>query len=125
VGLIIGTILAFAFLETPWQYLALIPLALWEALELYLFFKWRGVPSVMGLEALVGRRGRAVTDCRPDGQVRLRGEVWRARCPEGVKSGDEVEVASVDGLVVNVFPVHSSRGDQGSTGTVDTQSPTA
>jgi membrane protein implicated in regulation of membrane protease activity len=125
VGLIIGTILAFAFLETPWQYLALIPLTLWEALELYLFFRWRGVPSVTGPEALVGRRGRAVTDCRPDGQVRIRGEVWRARCPEEVKSGDEVEVASVDGLVVNVFPVHSSRRGQGSTGTVDTQSPTA
>jgi membrane protein implicated in regulation of membrane protease activity len=125
VGLIIGTILAFAFLETPWQYLALIPLALWEALELYLFFKWRGVPSVMGPEALVGRRGRAVTDCGPDGQVRIRGEVWRARCPEGVKSGDEVEVASVDGLVVKVFPVHPSQRDQSSTGTLDTQSPRA
>jgi membrane protein implicated in regulation of membrane protease activity len=124
VGLIIGTILAFLFLDPPWQYLALIPLVLWEVFELYLFMKLRGIPSVTGPEALVGRRGRAVTDCNPDGQVRIRGEVWRGRCPDGVKAGEEVEVASVTGLSLKVFPVRPSRPDPGSTGAVDTESST-
>jgi membrane protein implicated in regulation of membrane protease activity len=105
VGLIIGGILAFTFLDSPWQYLALIPLLIWEAVEIYLFFKWRKVPSTTGREALVGKRGRAVTACRPNGQVRIHGEVWLAHCRVGVDAGTEVEVASVEGLELQVVPV--------------------
>ena len=105
-GLIVGGILAFTFLDSPWQFLALIPLALWEALEVYLFLKWRGVPSVTGREALIGKRGRALTACRPEGQVRIRGEIWLAHCNAGVDAGAEIEVASVDGLKLRIVPVH-------------------
>ena len=112
-GLIVGGILAFTFLESPWQYLALIPLLLWEAVEIYLFFKWRGVPSVTGREALVGKRGRTVTACRPDGQVNIHGEVWLAHCAVGVDRGVEVEVASVDGLELQVVPVPTPRPEDG------------
>lgn len=124
-SLIVGAVLAFWFLDPPWQYLVLIPLALWEALEVYLILKWRGVPSVTGPEAMVGRRGEAVTVCRPDGQVRVRGEIWRARCRDGVDAGDEVEVAAVEGLLLHVTSIRSPRSDPGSAGALDTQTPTA
>jgi membrane-bound ClpP family serine protease len=104
VSLIIGTILSFIFLDPPWRYLALIPLALWEVFEIYLWLRWRKVRSITGAETYIGAVGRAVTDCNPDGQVRVRGQLWRAYCPEGVEEGDEVVVQSVDGLRFEVRP---------------------
>jgi membrane-bound serine protease (ClpP class) len=55
-----------------------------------------------GAEALVGAEGVAVSDCRPDGQVRLRGELWSARCAEGVDAGERIVVDSVNGLTLEV-----------------------
>ena len=103
-GLVIGTILSFMFLDPPWRYLVIIPLAAWEAFEVMLWLKWRRVKSITGVEAFVGATGRAITDCRPEGQVRVRGAVWRARCPQGVDAGDHIVVESLDGLVLTVAP---------------------
>lgn len=124
-GLIIGAVLAFWFLDPPWQYLVLIPLALWEAFEVYLFLKWRGVPSITGPEALVGKRGEAITECRPDGQVRVRGEIWQAHCRDGVGTRTEVEVTAVEGLLLHVAPIRSPRSDPGSASALDTRTPKA
>ena len=60
-------------------------------------------PSV-GAEALVGAEGVAASDCRPGGQVRVRGELWGAVCPEGVSAGEPVVVESVSGLTLRVRP---------------------
>lgn len=103
-GLVIGTILSFAFLEPPWRYLAIIPLAAWEGFEIWLWLKWRKVRSITGAESIVGATGRALSDCRPDGQVRVRGQIWRAHCPAGVDAGDDVVVQSFEGLRLTVAP---------------------
>ena len=58
-------------------------------------------PSV-GAEALVGADGVAVTDCRPEGQVRVRGETWLAVCPDGVSAGERVVVEDITGLTLRV-----------------------
>jgi membrane-bound serine protease (ClpP class) len=63
----------------------------------------RGRSSV-GPEALVGVEGVAASDCRPAGQVRVRGELWGAVCREGVSEGDPVVVESVSGLTLRVRP---------------------
>ncbi len=63
----------------------------------------RGRP-VIGAEALVGREGVAVSACRPEGQVRVGGELWRALCLEGVDAGQAVVVESVSGLTLQVRP---------------------
>jgi len=91
-------------LEPPWRYIVIFPLAAWEAFEIMLWLKWRGVKSITGVEAFVGSTGRAVTDCKPDGQVRVRGALWRARCPQGVDAGDHIVVEAIDGLVLTVAP---------------------
>jgi membrane protein implicated in regulation of membrane protease activity len=104
VSLVVGTLLSFIFLDPPWRYLTIIPLALWEVFEIYLWLKWRKVKSITGAETYVGAVGRAVTDCNPNGQVRVRGQLWRAYCPEGAEAGDEIEVQAVDGLRLEVRP---------------------
>jgi len=103
-GLVIGTILSFIFLDPPWRYLVIIPLAAWEAFEIFLWLKWRGVKSITGVEAFIGSTGRAVTDCRPVGQVQVRGALWQARCARGVDAGDHIVVEGIDGLVLTVAP---------------------
>jgi membrane protein implicated in regulation of membrane protease activity len=103
-SLVIGTILSFMFLDPPWRYLAIIPLALWEVFEIYIWLKWRRVRSITGVEAYVGTVGRATTDCDPDGQVRVKGQLWRAHCDEHVEAGDEIVVRGVDGLRLEVAP---------------------
>ena len=55
-----------------------------------------------GQEALVGARGRALTDCRPEGQVRVKGTIWGARSAEGVDAGDDVEVMGAEGIRLRV-----------------------
>jgi membrane-bound serine protease (ClpP class) len=57
-----------------------------------------------GAEGLIGTRGEALEACDPEGRVRLRGEIWRARCPAGASIGDAVRVTAVDGLVLEVEP---------------------
>jgi membrane-bound serine protease (ClpP class) len=56
----------------------------------------------IGAEALVGAEGLAVSACRPEGQVRVRGERWQAVCPEGADAGDRVVVEAVSGLTLQV-----------------------
>ena len=63
------------------------------------FWIWlskRRKPAI-GAEALAGAEGVAVTDCRPQGRVRVAGEVWRALCPEGAAAGDAIVVQRVEG----------------------------
>ena len=40
--------------------------------------------------------GIVVVACRPLGQVRIDGELWRARCEEGADPGDEIVVERLD-----------------------------
>ena len=61
--------------------------------------------AAVGAETLVGRRAIVATDCMPEGQVRVAGELWRAHCRGGASVGDEVVVREVDGLTLVVEPV--------------------
>lgn len=53
-------------------------------------------PAAVGASTMVGSHGRV----RREGQVAVKGELWRARDAEGeeLRSGDEVEVVGVEGL---------------------------
>ena len=48
--------------------------------------------AAVGPQTLLGELGAVVSPCRPDGQVRVRGEIWGARCAAGADVGDTVEV---------------------------------
>ena len=55
-----------------------------------------------------GARGSAPSasssPCRPEGQVRVAGELWGAVCRAGADVGDVVRIERVDGLTLVVTP---------------------
>ncbi|MBA3350039.1 MAG: nodulation protein NfeD [Actinobacteria bacterium] len=62
---------------------------------------------VTGEESLIGEIGEAQTDIAPEGTVRTKGMLWRARTMEtGIAAGSRVEVKASEGLVLLVEPLH-------------------
>jgi membrane-bound serine protease (ClpP class) len=57
-----------------------------------------------GVEALIGSTAEVIETCDPRGRVRLRGEIWHARCATRVERGDRVTVTGVHGLTLEVEP---------------------
>lgn len=55
-----------------------------------------------GAEAMIGEEAEVVSPCRPLGQVRVLGELWRARCEEGADVGETVRIERLDGLTLVV-----------------------
>jgi membrane-bound serine protease (ClpP class) len=57
-----------------------------------------------GAEGLIGATAEVIERCEPSGRVRLRGEIWRARCASPAEVGERVKVTGVDGLTLEVAP---------------------
>ncbi len=51
--------------------------------------------SVTGTAGMVGERGVAHSDLKPEGQVFVHGEYWHAVSPEPIEAGEPVEVVQV------------------------------
>ena len=105
--LVLAILAALLWLPTPWNYLAVISAALVEIGEVgfWIWFTKRRRART-GAEALPGERGVVVVACRPEGQVRVLGELWRARCEEGADPGDAVVVERLEpGLLLVVTKV--------------------
>jgi membrane protein implicated in regulation of membrane protease activity len=62
----------------------------------------RGKPKKVGAQTLIGTAAIVVTACRPNGQVRLSGEIWAARCDAGADAGETVTVVGRDRLTLVV-----------------------
>jgi membrane protein implicated in regulation of membrane protease activity len=105
--------LAKRWIELPSWLLWVLP-ALWVAKDIVLFpMVWRAYDSrARGADAaLVGVLGVAREPLAPAGYVRVRGELWKGRVPEGkpfVHRGETVRIRAVDGLTLVV-----EREDQG------------
>jgi membrane-bound serine protease (ClpP class) len=69
-----------------------------------------GRPQFSGREALVGEMAIAESDIRPQGRVRVRGELWKAESDEPIERGQKVEVVGIDDLVVRVRQASDSPG---------------
>ncbi len=102
---VIALLLAAFVLQSPWSYVALAVGAAIEFGEVW-FWWWlsRRNKVAVGVETLVGRRATVTTACRPNGQVRVAGELWQARCDAGADEGAAVDVVAVDGLLLVVQP---------------------
>ena len=104
-GLLVGLLLAVFVLDEPWSWVAVTVGAGWEIAETVLLVRWsQRRRTAVGTEALVGVRGVVAADCLPDGQVRVVGELWQARCAAGARAGETVVVRAVDGLMLVVEP---------------------
>ncbi|HEX7171353.1 MAG TPA: NfeD family protein [Candidatus Limnocylindria bacterium] len=104
--LLIGVALAVFVIPFPWNIPVLVLFAALEVLETLGTWAWsrRGAAKV-GPETVLGQIGRVVTDCRPLGTVRVKGEIWRARCDTGAGMGTRVRVTGRDELVLQVEPL--------------------
>jgi membrane-bound serine protease (ClpP class) len=58
--------------------------------------------AATGRESMVGAVGEAISDVHARGEVRVHGEIWRARSREPIAAGAEIEVVSLQGLLLEV-----------------------
>jgi membrane-bound serine protease (ClpP class) len=88
---------------TPWGLPLIAAAAAVEVGEslLWVWYSKRRRVAV-GAEALVGRTAQVFRTCRPDGYVKLDGELWQARCAGGADRGDDVRVTALEGLTLVV-----------------------
>jgi membrane protein implicated in regulation of membrane protease activity len=95
--LVLAIAVAILWLPTGWGIALVAAAAVFELAETAFWF-WlsRRRKAVTGAEALPGSRGIVVVACRPEGRVRVAGELWRARCEEGADAGEEVVVERLD-----------------------------
>lgn len=67
----------------------------------------------IGREWMIGEEGEAVSSVDPDGVVRIRGALWRARTNRAtpIASSDRVRVTEVEGLLLEVEPLEGGAVD--------------
>ena len=99
---VVALTLGFIFLDGWMRYALIAGGALIEIVEIFVWLRWRKVGPRSGVETMVGMTGVAITDCDPEGQIKVKGQIWKARCVEGVIAGSTVRVTAVDGLRLDV-----------------------
>ena len=72
------------------------------AVLLYLVISLHRKKPVTGVQGLLQEIGTAQTDINPEGQIFIRGEIWKAVSPQPIAKGDRVRVRSVNGLTLHV-----------------------
>lgn len=93
------------FIPDPWRVILLGAAAVIEVGEVYLWIRFlRRYRVTTGAEGMIGERGEVLERCDPEGRVRVRGEIWNARCIAGAEPGTEVTVSEVSGLTLVVEP---------------------
>jgi membrane protein implicated in regulation of membrane protease activity len=103
--LLIALALAIFVLPSPWGLVAVAVGAALEIAESTAFIWWsKRRQASVGVQSLVGKRGTAIDALWPEGQVRVSGEIWNARCRGGCDPGAAVVVRGIDGLVLEVDP---------------------
>ncbi len=103
--LLIAIALAVFVLPSPWGLVAVGVGAGLEIAETGAFVWWsKRREATVGVQSLVGMHGVAVDALWPDGQIRVNGEIWRARCAGGCDPGTSVVVRRIDGLTLEVDP---------------------
>jgi membrane-bound serine protease (ClpP class) len=104
-ALTVAILIAVFFAPWPWNLVVVLAGLGIETVELTwglrLARRWR--PQT-GAEAMIGRTAEVVAPCRPNGRVRVHGELWEARCPEGADVGQTVRIERIEGLTLVVSP---------------------
>ena len=103
--LVLGIALALVFLQWPWNVVAISGAAACEVGVNVAQIRWtRRRRAQVGVETLVGRTAVVLTPLEPVGQVKVEGEIWRARSDRFLPRGTSVRIRTVDGLTLGVEP---------------------
>ncbi|MBU7024309.1 MAG: nodulation protein NfeD [Theionarchaea archaeon] len=81
---------------------ATIVTATFFAFALYKVVRLRLTRAKTGGEEILGMVGKAVEDLDPEGQIKIRGERWKAESKQKIKKGDKVRVIDRKGLLLIV-----------------------
>jgi membrane protein implicated in regulation of membrane protease activity len=102
--LLVGALALALFVLPPGWGIAIVVVAMVvEVAEVGFWIRFlRRYRVTTGAEGLIGASAEVIETCAPTGRVRLRGEIWHARCPSGAEVGDRVTVTGVDGLTLEV-----------------------
>jgi membrane-bound serine protease (ClpP class) len=102
--LLVGAILLAFFVLPPGWGIAAVALGIViEVSEVGFWIRFlRRYRVRTGVEGLIGSTGEVIETCDPRGRVRLRGEIWHARCASRAEVGERVTVTGVDGLTLEV-----------------------
>ena len=105
--LLLGIYLAVFVLDSPWSIVVLVAACVIEPFEIAFLRNWskrigKKTKATTGTEAMIGKHAEVVSECRPNGTVRIGSELWEARCEDGAAPGDEVQVKSVEALTLVV-----------------------
>jgi membrane-bound serine protease (ClpP class) len=71
--------------------------------------KSRNRPVVSGREEMLISEGVVVDDFTGDGDIRVHGEIWRARSEHPLKKDQLVEITGREGLVLKVMPINKEK----------------
>ena len=104
--LFVGAVLLAIFVApAPWGLVLVAASAVVEVGETYFWIRFSRRRRIQaGAETLIGARAVVVSPCRPAGQVRVQGELWRARCEPGAEPGETVRIVGREGLTLLVEP---------------------
>jgi membrane-bound serine protease (ClpP class) len=103
--LLIALLLAVFVLPSPWGLVAVAIGATLEIVEAGAFIWYsKRRQAAVGVDSLIGKQGVAIDALWPEGQVRIKGEIWKARCRGGCDPGATVIVREINGLVLEVEP---------------------
>lgn len=102
-AILVALALALFVLPQPWGIAAVVAGIAFELAENVLWFRYQKRRRVRtGAEAHVGERAEVTRAIAPEGRVKFRGEIWKARAAQPIEAGETVRVAGVDGLTLQV-----------------------
>jgi membrane protein implicated in regulation of membrane protease activity len=110
--LLLGAIVLAVFVLPPgWGIAAVTAGIVIEVAEVAFWVRFlRRYRVTTGVEGLIGSKADVIEACDPLGRVRLRGEIWHARCDDGAAVGELVEVTGIAGLTLQVRPRRNGKG---------------
>lgn len=115
ISLIAGSLLVFDGLSLSWITLlvGIVGTALFMLAGMPAMVRTRFSTPTIGREWMIGEEGEAVSAISPDGVVRVRGALWRARTNRATPIGlnDPVRVVEVEGLLLEVEPLEGGAVD--------------
>lgn len=115
VSLFLGSIMLFktsSFIEllaVSWEVIILtvVLTAMFFLFAISMGIKAQKRKKVGGIEGMIGETGEAASDLRPDGLVKVHGEIWKATSLDGsLKRGSRVEVAETENLNLKVRKIN-------------------
>ncbi|MCD6117363.1 nodulation protein NfeD [bacterium] len=106
VSMLLGSLMLFKSPEMSVSLEIVIPavlgMAFFIVVALGLALKAQKKKVSTGLEGLVGEKGEVARKLGDFYQVRIHGEIWKAMCDSSLRSGDKVDVLSVDNMMLRV-----------------------